>query len=174
MSNPPAGSEGRRVRRGVLTAYGVIVLVGTAFLVGSFQYDFYRNVDQVGPGYLPRFAGAFLVILGVLLLIQEIRVGSQLGGDSGIAQASGALNRSTVIKLVTVFGLITVALLLVPVLGLIVSLVLLIPALTIGVERMPVGRSLILTLGAGVIAYLLFIVVLSVPLPMGILGGLLR
>ncbi len=166
------GSErGRRARPGALIAHAVTTLIGAGFFFGSFQYDLYRAEEQIGPAFLPRYASVLLVILGLLLVIQEIRGRSELSGDSGVDEAR-VITRPMVIKLLTVFGLITVALLLVPFLGLILSLMLLIPALAIGVEKMPVVPSLLFAAGAGIVAYLVFIVSLQVPLPMGVLEGI--
>ena len=167
-----AGAESQSRRRpGVLISYAVLTLLGFGFFVGSLQYEMATAGGQVGPAYLPRYASILLVILGLLLVMQELRGRSRLAGDSGIEDDAPPLGRRTVIKLLGVFGMITVALLLVPVLGLILSLVLLIPALSIGVERMPVMTSLIVTVCAAVLAYVLFIVVLQVPLPMGVFEG---
>ncbi len=167
-----AGAESQSRRRpGVLISYAVLTLLGFGFFVGSLQYEMATAGAQVGPAYLPRYASILLVILGLLLVMQELRGRSRLAGDSGIEDDAPPLGRRTVIKLLGVFGMITVALLLVPVLGLILSLVLLIPALSIGVERMPVVTSLIVTVCAAVLAYVLFIVVLQVPLPMGVFEG---
>lgn len=166
-----AGAESTTRRRGVLISYAVLTLLGFGFFVGSLQYEMATAGGQVGPAYLPRYASILLVILGLLLVMQELRGRSRLAGDSGIEDDAPPLGRRTVFKLLGVFGLITVALLLVPVLGLILSLVLLIPALSIGVERMPVVTSLIVTVCAAVLAYVLFVVVLQVPLPMGVFEG---
>ncbi|HIX00454.1 MAG TPA: tripartite tricarboxylate transporter TctB family protein [Candidatus Nesterenkonia stercoripullorum] len=168
----PAETAGRSRRRsGVLIAYAVLTLLGFGFFLGSLQYEMYSADGQVGPAYLPRYASILLVVLGLLLVMQELRGRSRLAGDSGVEDEAAPLSRRTVIKLLVVFGLITIALLLVPVLGLILSLLLLIPALSIGVERMPVVTSLLVTVGAAVLAYILFIVVLQVPLPMGVFEG---
>ena len=156
-------------RRAVIIAYGVIALIGALFFALSFQYDFHRYEDQVGPGSLPRIAGAVVLVLGIALMIQEARTGSVLLGDSGVEEEqSEGMSRKTVIKLLTVFGIIILAVLLVPVLGLIPPLVLLVAALTIFVERMPVLPSLAVTDGAAVVAYALFVMVLRVPIPMGV------
>ena len=69
------------------------------------------------------------------------------------------------------FGLIILAVLLVPVVGLIPPLVALVAALTIGVERKPLVPSLILTVGAALVAWGLFVAVLRVPVPMGVFEG---
>src|SRR5690625_6606059 len=94
-------------------------------------------------------------------MLQEIRVGSVRRGDSGVDDEAGEQSTSTR-KLVVVFGLIILAVLLVPVVGLIPPLVALVAALTIGVERKPLVPSLILTVGAALVAWGLFVAVLRV------------
>lgn len=164
----------RRARRSVLIAYGVVALFGAAFFALSFQYDFFRYGDQVGPGLLPRIVGALVAVLGLALMLQEVRTGSVLTGDSGIEDEDedAGPSRQTIIKLVSVFGMIVVAVLLVPLIGLVPPLVLLVLALTIFVEKMPVIPSLISTVVAGVVAFVLFAVVLRLPVPMGIFEGM--
>ena len=83
------------------------------------------------------------------------------------------MTRRTAIKIVAVLGLTTLAVVAVPLLGLLVPLVLLVPILMIGVERMPVAWSLLITAGAAVVSYVLFIVVLRLPIPMGVFEGIL-
>ncbi len=168
-----SADEKRRVRRGVVIAYGVVAVLGAAFFALSFQYDFFKQGDLVGPGFLPRIAGAVLAVLGLLLVMQEVRTGSTLAGDSGIDETQAPMDRKTALKIVLVFGLITATLLLSPVLGMIPSLYLLILALTLAVERMPVIPSLIICTAAAVVGYVLFVIVLRVPIPMGIFGGIL-
>lgn len=166
------GEQSRRARPGPLIAHVVTTFIGAGFFLGSFRYDLYRAEEQIGPAFLPRYASVLLVVLGLLLVVQEIRGRSELSGDSGVEEAR-SITRPMIIKLLTVFGLITGALLLVPLLGLILSLMLLVSVLTIGVERMPAVPSLLITAAAGAVAYLVFIVTLRVPLPMGVLEGIL-
>ncbi|MGI6878537.1 tripartite tricarboxylate transporter TctB family protein [Microbacterium sp. gxy059] len=164
----------RRVRRGVVAAYGVIALIGAAFFALSFEYDFFRYGDQVGPGFLPRVAGMLALLLGIALIVQEIRTGSVLLGDSGVEEdGDTGMSRASMIKLLTVFGLIILAVLLVPVLGLIPPLVLLVGTLTIVIERMPILPSILVAALAAAIAYALFVLVLRVPIPMGVFEGIL-
>lgn len=173
MSDTGQEQRDSKTRRGILIAYAVITLIGAAFFVGSFEYSLYRGENQVGPAVLPRYVSGLLVFLGVLLVIQEVRVGSRLAGDSGIETETSSLTPKTIRKLLIVFGVMILTLILVPLLGLLPSLVLLIPLLTIWVERMPVMTSLIVTLVAAMAAYLIFIVFLRVPMPWGALEGVL-
>jgi len=162
----------RQARPSVLMSYGVIAFFGAVGFALSFQYEFFRYGNQVGPGFLPRVGAAIVVILGLALMLQEIRVGSVLRGDSGVDDESGERPTSAR-KLVVVFGLIILAVLLVPVLGLVPPLVALVASLTIGVERKPLVTSLILTAGAALLAWGLFVAVLRVPVPMGLFEGVL-
>lgn len=163
----------RRVRRSVVVSYGVLAVIGALFFTLSFQYDFFRYEDQVGPGFLPRVAGAIVLLLGIALIVQEIRTGSALLGDSGAEEQGERMSRSSIVKLLTVFGLIIAAVLLVPLLGLIPPLVLLVVALTVFIERMPVLPSLAVAAAAAIVAYVLFVLVLRVPVPLGIFEGLI-
>lgn len=164
----------RRIRRGVLISYGVIALIGVLAFALSFEYEFFRYGDQVGPGYLPRIVGVIVAVLGIALMIQEVRVGSVLLGDSGVADGNGAaVSRATAVRLVTVFGLIILAVASVPLLGLIPPLVLLVFALAVLIERKPLIPSLVVTALAAGIAWGLFIQVLRIPIPLGIFEGVL-
>lgn len=161
-------------RRSVLIAYGIVTLVGAFFFAFSFEYDFFRgDSGQVGPAFLPRITAVLVMVLGLALMRQEARSGSVLSGDSGIAESTEALDAKTVRKLALVFGLMTVSLLLLPLVGLLVPLVALVLVLTLVVERMPLVPSLAVTAGAGALGYVLFVVVLAIPLPMGLLDGVL-
>jgi len=172
MTTSEPGSDVRQARRSVLVSYGVITVLGAAGFALSFQYDFFRYGDQVGPGFLPRIVAAIIVLLGLALMVQEVRVGSILRGDSGVDDES-AEQRTSPRKLVVVFGLIILAVLVTPVLGLIPPLVALVAALTLGVERKPLVPSLMLTAGAALVAWGLFVAVLRVPVPMGLFEGVL-
>lgn len=173
MTAVPATEEKRRTRVGVLISYGILAVIGAAFFALSFQYDFSTARGTVGPAFLPRIVGGLTAVLGLGLVVQELRTGSVLLGDSGAAEAESKLSRPTLIKLVSVFGLMTVALLSVPLLGLILPLTLLVFVVTVFVERMPLITSIIVTISAAVVAYVLFVVILRFPIPMGILEGIL-
>lgn len=173
MTTAPVTEEKRRTRVSVMIAYGILALIGAGFFALSFQYAFTTAAGTVGPAFLPRIVGALTAVLGIALAVQEVRVGSVLLGDSGSAEDGSRLSRGTLVKLVSVFGLMTLALLLVPVLGLILPLTLLVLVVTVFLERMPVLPSIIVTISAAVVAYVLFVVILQFPIPMGILEGIL-
>lgn len=164
----------RLVRKDVLATYVILLVIGLLFFLVSFSYEFYRGgqMGRVGPGYLPRFSGALLALLSIGLLLQEVRKGSNLAGDSGVDEKSD-LTGETTRKIIYILVVITAALLLTPYLGLIVSMVLTVPVLTIFVEKMKLLPSLLLSLGVAVVGYTLFVYLLNIPMPMGIFEGIL-
>lgn len=175
QNTEPTANEGKRlVRKDVLITYVILLVIGLLFFLVSFSYEYYRGAQmgRVGPGYLPRFSGALLALLSIGLLLQEVRKGSTLAGDSGVDEKS-ALTGETTRKIIYILAVITGALLLTPYLGLIVSMVLTVPILTIFVEKMKLLPSLLLSLGVAVIGYTLFVYLLNIPMPMGIFEGIL-
>lgn len=164
------GTPRSRARKPVLYMFGGIVVVGLVFLTLSFQYDLLLG-KQIGPGFLPRVASAGMILMGVLLIIDELRSGSILEGDGAIAVVEEQTKdevKKTHRKLIIVGILTPVACLLFPILGLLPALTILAFVLSAFVERMPKIKSAIVALVTFGVLYLIFIVVLQVPLPFGI------
>ncbi|MGK5529704.1 tripartite tricarboxylate transporter TctB family protein [Streptomyces sp. URMC 129] len=167
------GTDARRtVRRPVLAAYGVLSAVGTAFFLLSFPYHWSSPEDgAIGPGAVPRVAGLALALLGLVLIRQEIRVGSTLEGDGLVAEDSGHTPEETRRirrKLVVVVATMVITTLLIPVLGLLPALSLMALFLAAVVERQPWPRSAAMAAATLAGTYLLFEVLLRIPLPLGI------
>lgn len=175
MASAPDGAVAEstpkaRARKPVLYMFGAIVVVGLVFLTLSFQYDFLLG-KQIGPGFLPRVAAIGLILMGVLLIIDELRAGSILVGDGAIAVVEEQTKdevKKTHRKLIIVAVLTPIACLLFPILGLLPSLTILAFVLSAFVEKMPKIRSAIVAVVTFGVLYLIFIVVLQVPLPFGI------
>lgn len=159
-------------RRAVVIAYGALTAIGAAFFALSFNYPWSSSDGSIGAATLPRTASALLILLGLLLVRQELRGGSIREGDGLVAEDAAhtpeevrALRR----KLITVFAAMVVTALLVPFLGLLLALAVLTLFLTAVVEKQPLVRSLLVAAGTFVVAYLIFVVLLQVPLPFGLL-----
>lgn len=175
MTSPTDGAaEPKQVRRTprkpVLYMFGGIIVVGLAFFTLSFQYEFFLG-KQIGPGFLPAIASAGMILMGVLLLKDELRSGSILEGDGAIAvvqEQTAAELKATHVKLVFVGILTPIACLLFPLLGLLPSLTILAFVLSAFVEKMPKVTSAIVAAATFGIFYLIFVTVLNVPLPFGI------
>ncbi|WP_306321619.1 MULTISPECIES: tripartite tricarboxylate transporter TctB family protein [unclassified Streptomyces] len=162
-----------RARRPVLVAYGALTALGALFFAGSFAYPWTQPEDgTIGAGVMPRTAGLLLTVLGLLLVRQELRTGSVLEGDGHVEEAAadgGAEEARRVrTKLIVVVVTMVVTALLVPFLGLLPALTLMTLFLTAVVERQPLARSVLVAALVFALSYLLFITVLSIPLPFGL------
>lgn len=161
-----------RARRPVLIAYGALTALGALFFAGSFAYPWTSPEDgTLGAGALPRTAGLLLTLFGVLLIRQELRTGSVLEGDGHVEEGAAVTAEEAHgirAKLIVVVVTMVVAALLVPFLGLLPALALMTLFLTAVVERRPLGQAVLVSGLVLAVSYLLFVVVLRVPLPFGL------
>ncbi|MFC9441790.1 MULTISPECIES: tripartite tricarboxylate transporter TctB family protein [Brevibacterium] len=191
--NPP------RNRPEVSDVIGTAILgvVGAVAAVMGIGYGLSVDSGEVGPGLLPFLTGTFIFLASVAEIFRLFfaRVGTSGGrimsavedieatAAESIDSASEAVsadgdevdtfgrtekqrNRAPFV----IFATFGVALALVPVLGLIIALSLAILFLLIVVEKQKWWTSAAATLGAAVFVYIVFGLVLSVPMPTGMLG----
>ncbi|MFF8895662.1 tripartite tricarboxylate transporter TctB family protein [Brevibacterium casei] len=174
----------------------ILGVVGAVAAVMGVGYGLTVEGGEVGPGMLPFLTGAFIFLASVAEIFRLFfaRVGTSGGrimsavedieataADSidaaGTASADGEdvdtfgrtekqRNRAPFVIFLT-FG---IALALVGVLGLIISLSAAILFLLLVVEKQKWWISALATIGAAVFVYIVFGLVLAVPLPTGLLG----
>lgn len=174
----------------------ILGIVGAVAAVMGVGYGLTVEGGEVGPGMLPFLTGAFIFLASVAEIFRLFfaRVGTSGGrimsavedieataADSidaaGTASADGEdvdtfgrterqRNRAPFVIFLT-FG---IALALVGVLGLIISLSAAILFLLLVVEKQKWWISALATIGAAVFVYIVFGLVLAVPLPTGLLG----
>lgn len=175
----------------------ILGVVGATAAIMGVGYGLTVEGGQVGPGMLPFLTGAFIFLASVAEIFRLFfaRVGTSGGrimsavedieataADSIDAAAEAVSadgeevdtfgrtekqrNRAPFVIFIT-FG---IALALVPILGLIVSLSAAILFLLIVVEKQKWWVSATATIGAAVFVYIVFGLVLSVPMPTGMLG----
>lgn len=157
-------------RRPVLYTFSGIVLLGLVVFTLSWQYPFMAG-HQIGPGFLPRIASAGLILIGVLLLMDELRSGSILEGDGAVAviqEQTPEEVKATHRRLIFVGILTVVSCVLFPVLGILPSLTILAFVLSAFVEKMPKLVSAVVAAATFAGFYLIFVTVLNVQLPFGI------
>jgi hypothetical protein len=157
-------------RREVLVSRVVLVAVGVTFFLGSFAYDWSGDDGTIGTAVLPRTAGLLLVLVGIALVVQELRSGAERDDEPvGVVEAAEQPDPvRTRRKLVVVLAAMLAAALLIPITGLLPTLSLLTLFLCAAVERQPLLRSVLVAAGVGVVGHLLFVVLLRVPLPLGV------
>ncbi|MEE2040656.1 tripartite tricarboxylate transporter TctB family protein [Nocardiopsis sp. CT-R113] len=177
MSGPAPGAPGgeaapTRARPSVLATHAVLAGIGGLFFLGSFSYPWTTVEDgTVGPGALPRVAGLALLLIGLAMLHRELRAGTVLEGDGHVEEESERTDgerRAVHRKLIVVSAALVVTATLIPFLGMLPTLAALTLFLTIGVERLRWPVALGASLGVLVVCYLLFVVLLRVPLPLGV------
>ncbi|TDC27968.1 hypothetical protein E1265_00010 [Streptomyces sp. 8K308] len=172
MSAAPTTTEPREVRAPVVVAYSVLAAVGAAFFALSFEYHWSNPEDgAVGPGALPRVAGLALLVLGLVLVGQELRTGTALEGDGLVIDDGDHTpeeRRRIRRKLLAVVATMVVTAFAIPLLGLLPALTLMTLFLAVVVERQPLPRSLLVAGATYAMAHLIFVVVLRVPLPLGV------
>lgn len=179
-------------RRANLAASAALALLGAAFLAGGIGYGVFIDGGLVGPGFLPAAAGMALLVLALVDLVQHVlRIEGTDAVDDALyeglvedrplttdmlqtapdADIFGRDQRARTRQLIMVVVALIVAVALVPLIGLLVSLGLLMAFAAIVVERRSVVVSLIVTAVTVGFLYLVFVIVLGIPVPVGVLGG---
>lgn len=145
---------------------------GAAFAVGAASgFPLMGEGGRIGSGFMPFVAGALLVVFAAMVGVEALlrRQPEEAGEPEDAADESDGEGGSRY-KVGVVFGLTLVAVLLTPVLGFLLSFGLLVFALVRFVE----GGGWLLGVGMGVgaalITWLVFVLFLQIPLPMGIFG----
>ena len=148
-----------------LIGAALLVALGFAFAGGALSgLEVFREGGRIGPGFMPFFAGAMLVVFGAM-----IGIGAWLGGRRGPGEGSpGDEPEGAQRTVAAVFLLSLAAILLIPLIGFLPAFGLLIFALVRFVE----GRGLLLAAGTGVggviFAWVVFVLFLKIPLPGGV------
>lgn len=181
-----------------LVGTGILALVGLVAVMMGLGYGFIGDNGQIGPGFMPVLTGAFILVaslaeIGRLFLAPKDGSTAGLGGvaeelsaEAAAAQAAAkeergasseeeldtfgrtAKQRSRTVPLI--FGIVLAAVLLIQVLGMLLSLTVMMFAVVFLVERKPLLPSLLTSAAVLTVAYLIFVVMLGVPLPQGMLG----
>ncbi|TWF95894.1 tripartite tricarboxylate transporter TctB family protein [Saccharopolyspora dendranthemae] len=156
-------------RAQVWTWIGLVVL-GAGVAISAPVYGVFGEQGRIGPGFVPLAAGGVLALLSGVLLHRQLRdPAPDDGGESGTDDfGRTARQRSWILR--RVFVLLPVTVLAVPLLGMVVAF----GALVLVISTWLEGRRPLPSVGFAVSAaggmWLIFAVVLSVPLPTGIFG----
>jgi putative tricarboxylic transport membrane protein len=149
-------------------------LIGALYLFHASQLRPSSLADSVGPQGLPLVYGWLMLGLGVLLLAQSLlaarRVSPSERAEAQVKAWAGQGRRT-----LWAAGLLTFAvgyLLIVEALGYLLSLAVLISAVAIYLGARMSWRPLALGLGGAVVLWLMFVKLLGVGMPEGVLRGL--
>lgn len=164
--------------------FAVVTGVGVFLIATAGQYTVISDDGELGGGFLPLAAGVVLALLGGIQLVQAALRVRRLARDSRALEVAEARRRSEAAEL-DIFGRTTaqrmgqlgtvvlaifVSVALVPLLGLLLSLLLLSLFISAVVERRGWWASLLVSAASVGLVYLIFDVLLALPLPGGLLG----
>lgn len=179
---------------------GLLALLGLVAVLMGLGYGFIGENDQIGPGFMPVLTGTFILVaslaeIGRLYLAPTGQSTAGLGGlaeelsaEAAAAQSAAhaardaegegpderdtfgrtAKQRSRTVPLI--FAILLGAILLTQLIGMLLSLALMMFAIVVFVEKKPLVPSLVTSVAVLVVAYLIFVQMLGVPLPQGLLG----
>jgi len=175
----------------------VLAAVGVAAAIIGSTYGFTGEDGRIGPGFLPVVFGGAVALLAVVdvvqrvlrrdrgVTIEDLATDLAAGDAEPVVAPEDEPLRNEAGEEVDIFGrtqrqrtriLISVmvglvgAVLLTPLIGLLLSFTLLMALVAIVLERRPVVPSLIISVVAAAVIWLVFRELLSVPLPTGLLG----
>lgn len=173
----------RRVNPDLVIA-GTLGALGAAMAVRSIGYHLLGSGGRIGPGFMPFVAGIALAVFSawacVEIVVQARRAepgsaAASTGEAVGTEEATGTAAKSTESpgtkrKVVLVFLLAVGATALTAVTGFLIAFGLLVFVLLAAVEREPLKLAAPISVAAVAMSWLVFIRLLGVPLPGGLLG----
>jgi putative tricarboxylic transport membrane protein len=180
-----------RLRVAGIAFTAVLAAVGLGAVIGGIGYGAYGEEGRIGPGFLPVLAGGLTAAFAILDIIGRLRQRSGSHGavdlaldtesihaledEADVEAASdvdifGRTQKQRNRMLVAVLGILIATIILVGVIGFILAFGLMLVACAALVERRRLLSSVIVAAVALGAAYLIFGVLLRVPLPQGLLG----
>lgn len=166
----------------------LLALIGIGAVIGGIGYGVIEEDGLIGPGFLPTMAGGLVAIFAIGDVVGRLRAKPSMSEAELIlgAEADAVLEEEVAAEsdidifgrtqkqrtrmLVAVLAILIATLLLVPLLGFIVSFGLMLLSIAIFVEKRKWLPALAVTAAALAVTYLIFVVLLRVPLPQGLIG----
>jgi len=176
------------VARVAVVSSVVLALIGIGAVIGGIGYGVIEEDGLIGPGFLPTMAGGLVAVFAIGDVIGRLRAKPTMSEAELIlgAEADAVLEEEVAAEsdidifgrtqkqrsrmLVAVLGILVATLLLVPLLGFIISFALMLLSIAIFVEKRKWLPALAVTAAALAVTYLIFVVLLRVPLPQGLIG----
>ena len=177
-------------RRAGIAWDAVLGAIGLYAVVSGIGYQVLQENGEIGPGFLPTLSGGLVAMFAAIDLANKFRRrprhdvfdddAALIGDTAAITLREetelpdidifGRTQRQRNRMLLAVLGIIIATVALVPLIGFLISFGLMLIACAVAVERRNWLPSLIVTMVALGATYLIFVVVLRVPLPQGLLG----
>lgn len=173
----------------------VILVLGLAAAVGGFQYGFIGQDKRIAAGFLPVLAGSLMALLAGVELAKSRRTGRSSTLEALVAQAAGIAEhedpaapaassgipdddfdiygrdqKTRKRMLWTVLAVLLATVLVIPLTGFVLAFAMMLVVIAVFVEKRRILPSIAVSTTALGLTYLVFVGLLRVPLPQGILG----
>lgn len=163
------------MQRADVVAGTAVAALGAFALVTAVNLAFLSNSGIPGPGFFPTLLSGLLVVLGILLAVLSLRKRAVPADGADVDHAGDVVveersPRERVLRAGTVWICFAVAVPVLTVLGFVPAMAILIAVLLFGVERRLNWRSIVLAVVVPVAVYELFVHLLSIPLPTGLIA----
>lgn len=167
------------MQRADVVAGVAVAALGAFALVTALNLAFLSTNGVPGPGFFPTLLSGLLLLLGVLLGATSLRRRPEPGpgaDESPSRQLPGELaeegpsGRARVLRAGTVWLCFAVSVPILAVLGFVPAMAILIALVLFGVERRLNWRALVVAVVVPVSVYELFVHLLTIPLPVGLLN----
>lgn len=152
----------------------ITLIVGIVYIIEARRLPESSLSDEIGASGFPLLIGWALVALSVFLIGQSVLFRRQVQAEEAPSEDSVWNDPKFAAKRAAGLAAIAVAfLVLLPMAGYISALVVLIGASALYLGRPPGRDVAIVAVGGAIALWLLFVVILDIPLPAGIFEGLL-
>lgn len=177
----------------------IIAAVGLGAVVMGLGYGVTGPDGSIGPGFMPVITGAFISLAsladigrlyfapagqstaGLGSLADELSAEAAAAQDAARAELAGDADgeardtfgrtaRQRTRTVLLIFGALLAAILMTQVVGMLLALGLMMFAIVVGLEKKPLVPATLTTVAVVAGAYLIFVRMLGVPLPQGMLG----
>ena len=180
--------ESARLKVAGIAFTAVLAAVGIAAVFGGLSYGAFGEEGRIGPGFLPVMAGGLVALFALSDIVSRLRprprpaderellldadAVAELEAEATVPDIDifGRNQKQRNLQLVAVIGILIATLLLVGVLGFILAFGVLLVVTAVFVERRKLLPSVLVAVLALGVAYLVFGVLLRVPLPQGLFG----
>lgn len=153
------------MQRADVVAGTAVAALGAFALVTALNLAFLSNSGVPGPGFFPTLLSGLLIVLGVLLAVTSLRA-----RRPPTEPTDEPRQRDRVLRAGAVWLCFLIAVPVLSVLGFVPAMAILIALVLFGVERRLNWRSLLVAVVVPVGVYELFVHVLSIPLPTGVIA----
>lgn len=160
------------MRKANLYLGAITIVLGSLILLGVFVTGLELSTDNLpGPGFLPFWLSLGIILMGVLILIgalrKKVKMDTEDKGEVESSEEENPFNKEEFYNFAVIIGSGIGVVVLTPFLGLITALGLAVGAMTRLFGEKNWVNVILVAVGSSVVFYIVFSLLLNVPLPVG-------